>query len=335
MSCKFVPNERGNLLNSLCRNSFPEVFQIRGLGSRPMTSYDALSFDRTQNKRAITVSHYKKPTGAYIDYSSLSSLLPRRLILVICLGAFALVRRLVSLHLSTTDYLTLTREIWSPLILTLLSSLCNAWSCSLHFRHPLLLLSYVLLIPMVLVISGNAIHTPSYRPLTARNNIHPQSIMHYRLRLGRLSSTSRAMYIFISLVNDDSLITKQGNRAIEADLSFTGFQAKKTRDLRALQARDNLQALLASLLDALNSVTDALKPVLTGLVPRHHDRDDHCHDCDNTYKYVNDPSHVHEHNRHEVTVYNRGLTDNHRRDMDLDLVPGTALVTVSINSVSS
>ncbi len=307
MSCKFVPNERGNLLNSLCRNSFPEVFQIRGLGSRPMTSYDALSFDRTQNKRAITVSHYKKPTGAYIDYSSLSSLLPRRLILVICLGAFALVRRLVSLHLSTTDYLTLTREIWSPLILTLLSSLCNAWSCSLHFRHPLLLLSYVLLIPMVLVI----------------------------LRLGRLSSTSRAMYIFISLVNDDSLITKQGNRAIEADLSFTGFQAKKTRDLRALQARDNLQALLASLLDALNSVTDALKPVLTGLVPRHHDRDDHCHDCDNTYKYVNDPSHVHEHNRHEVTVYNRGLTDNHRRDMDLDLVPGTALVTVSINSVSS
>jgi len=124
---------------------------------------------------------------------------------------------------------------------------------------------------------------------------------------------------FCFLLNDNSLITKQGSHA-------AGFQAKKTR---VLQARDSplpnsLQTLLGSVLGDLTSLTDTLKNVLTGLVPRHHDRDEHCHDCD---EYI-DRSHVHEHNQHEVTVYNR-------RDMDSVLVPGTVVVTVNINIVSS
>lgn len=120
---------------------------------------------------------------------------------------------------------------------------------------------------------------------------------------------------------------RDGNHAID----------KKTRDLGVLQARDspvpdNLQALLASLLGTLLSITDTLKNSLTSLVPRHHDRDDHCHDC---YEYVDDRSHVHEHNQHEVIIHDRGLSDNHRREMDSGLVPGTVVVTDADNALLS
>lgn len=158
------------------------------------------------------------------------------------------------------------------------------------------------------------------------------STKHHALSSASAKKHEKRDVRFRFLINDNSLITNKDNHAIDVNLSSAGLQAKKTRDFKVLQARDpptldKLQGLLASLLDAVQSL-------LTGLVRRHHDREDHCHDCDNTYEYINDPSHVHEHN-HEVTVNNRDSYMRERRDMDSDLVPGTALVTVSINSVSS